>query len=685
MKKVNLWLLATLSLSLGMTSCNQNADDKSSSDDGVPKEFLNLSARDTSINPGDNFFKYANGTWLRNTKIPASKTGWGSFYIVRDQALTNMRTILDSCLNIENPENGSIAQQVGDFYKSALDSNKINELGITPLKEDLAAIEKIKNTDDVLNFIINQYKQGNRLLFSFYVSPDDKNSNIERAQCRQGGLGLPNKNYYLKEDKRSKETRDLYKKYIAEILNLSTDDQNASKNAAAIFALEKQLAEASKNPVDLRDPQANYHLLSVEDMNDMAPNLQWDNLLSSFNVKVDTLLVGQPKFYEAASKLLKSTPLDTWKSYLTFHLVNSYASWLSKDFAQAHFDFYNTRLNGQAKPESRWKRAASLTNGSLGDALGQLYVQKFFPPEAKEYMVNLVQNLQKAFAKQIKTNDWLSDATKEKALAKLNSFTLKIGYPDKWKDYSSIKISSDALIQNMKNIGTWGFKYNINKLGKPVDKTEWFMTPPTVNAYYNPSFNEIVFPAGILQPPFYTQGADDAVNYGAIGYVIGHEMTHGFDDQGSQYDKEGNLNNWWTEEDRDHYMKIAQKVIDLYNSFTIQDSVHVNGDLTLGENMADIGGLAMAYEAFKMTPEGQKDTLINGLTPDQRFFLSCAQVWRLKTKPARMLFRIKNDPHSPEMYRVNGPVSNMESFYKAFNIQPGAPMYRNDSSRIVIW
>lgn len=684
MKKVNLWLFAALSISLGMsTSCNngKKADKKEAS----AKNYLDLSSIDSTVSPRNDFFEYANGTWLKNVKIPADKTGWGSFYIVRDQALSNMKTILDSCLTVKSPKKGSVTQQVKDFYKSAMDSTKINKLGVKPLQKDIASIDAITNPDEMMDLIIAEYKKGNGLLASFYVAPDDKNSNLERAQLHQGGLGLPNKTYYFKTDTAGQNLIAAYKKYIANILNLSTGDKNAAADAEAIFELEKRLADVSKSPVELRDPKANYHLISVKEMEQKAPNFKWSKMLSAFNVNVDTLLVGQPKFYAAASKLIASTPIDVWKKYLTFHLVSSYASWLSEDFAQAHFNFYSKRLNGQQKPEIRWKRASSLVNSNLGDALGQLYVKKFFPPEAKQYMITLVHNLQKAYAAKIKANDWLSDSTKEKAIEKLNAFTLKIGYPDKWKDYSSVDISPDALVQNLENIGKWQFNYNINKLGKPTDKTEWQMTAPTVNAYYNPSFNEIVFPAGILIPPFYSQGADDAVNYGAIGYVIGHEMTHGFDDQGSQYDKDGNLNNWWTKKDRKHYKTITKKVVDLYSSFTVQDSVHVNGELTLGENMADIGGLAIAHAAFEMTPEAHKDTLIDGLTPEQRFFMSCAQVWRIKTRPKRMLFRIKNDPHSPEMYRVNGPLSNMESFYKAYGVKPGDKMYRPDSTRIVIW
>lgn len=374
-----------------------------------------------------------------------------------------------------------------------------------------------------------------------------------------------------------------------------------------------------------------------------------------------------------------------WKEYLKAGEISGYASWLSTPFAEARFNFYNRMLNGQKVPEARWKRVSGMVNGTLGDALGQLYVQRFFPPAARQYMIKMVNNLQNTYRERIQQLSWMSDSTKVKATEKLDAFIKKIGYPNKWKDYSSIDISRKSVVTNLKHIGQWQYAYMIHKLGKPVDKTEWGMTPPTVNAYYNPSFNEIVFPAGILQPPFYWQNGDDAVNYGAIGAVIGHEMTHGFDDQGSQYDKDGNLRNWWTPSDRAKFEKLANLVVQEYNNYVVLDSVHVNGKLTEGENIADIGGLAIAYAAFKKTAEGQSDTLIDGLTPDQRFFMSFAQIWRIKTRPQRMLFRINNDPHSPEMYRVDSPTSNMDAFYKAFDVKPGDGMYRPDSIRVHIW
>lgn len=647
---------------------------------------LDLSGVDSSANPANNFFEYANGTWIKNTEIPASQSGWGSFYVVRDNALHNMKTILDSAAALKNPQKGSVEQQIGDLYKSGMDSATIEEKGIQPLQDNLEHIASIKGSKDVINEVVREYKNGDGTLFRFHVNPDDKNSMVERAHFNQGGLGLPNRDYYFKDDDKSQKIRDAYHDYVAKILQLSgTEESAAASDADAVIDLETQLAKASKAPVELRDPEANYHLLSVDEFNEMTPNINWTKVVSDMQLGVDTVQVGQPDFYKQVSDLIDSTPVSVWKDYLRFHMVSGYAQWLSAPFADAHFDFYNRLLSGQKEPQERWKRVSNLVNHTLGDALGQLYVERYFPPSAKEYMVGMVDNLQQTYRDRIQKLDWMSDSTKTKALEKLNAFVKKIGYPDKWEDYSSIDIDSTSLVKNLEHYGQWQYQDMIDKLGKPVDRTEWGMTAPTVNAYYNPSFNEIVFPAGILQPPFYYQGADDAVNYGAIGAVIGHEMTHGFDDQGSQYDKVGNLHNWWTKKDRERFEKRTQQVVEQYNKYTVLDSLHVNGKLTLGENIADIGGLAIAHAAFEKTEEAKSGKKINGMTPEQRFFMAFAQVWRIKNTPERLRYRLNNDPHSPEKYRVIGPTSNMESFYNAWGVEPGDGMYRPDSIRVHIW
>lgn len=647
---------------------------------------LDLSGRDTTANAASNFFEYANGTWLKETDIPPSKTGWGSFYVVRDNALANMRTILDSVSALNNMEQGSIEQQIGDLYASGMDSAATEKAGIKPLKNELDRIASLKSIDAVIPQVVRQYKNGEGTLFSFYVAPDDKSSMVQRAHFNQGGLGLPSRGYYFRNDEKSKQIRSAYKDYITNILTLSGSSKNtASSQAQSIIELETKLAEKSKTPVELRNPQANYHLLSVSKMNDKTQNIDWSKVVEQMELGVDTLQVGQPEFYKRVSSLIESTPLGTWKSYLQFHLISSHANWLSSPYADAYFDFYNKTLNGQKQQQARWKRVSGLVDNTLGDALGELYVGRYFPPEAKDYMRGLVDNLQSTYRKRIKNLEWMTDSTKTQALEKLDAFAKKIGYPNSWEDYSSITIDSTALVSNLEQIGQWQYQDMIDKLGKPVDRSEWGMTAPTVNAYYNPSFNEIVFPAGILQPPFYYQGADDAVNYGAIGAVIGHEMTHGFDDQGSQYDKVGNLKSWWSEQDRKQFEKRTQQVVDQYNAYTVLDTVHVNGELTLGENIADIGGLAIAFDAFENTDQFKNGEKINGLTPTQRFFMAFAQVWRIKNTDERLRFRINNDPHSPERYRVEGPLSNMPAFYEAFNVSPSDSMHRADSVRVAIW
>lgn len=666
-------------------SCNSaNNKDKNAEPQFV--EVLDLAARDTSINPADNYFGYANGTWMKNTEIPASKTGWGSFYIVRDQAMENMRHILDSCANLSDPKKNSPVQQIGDLYKSYMDTTAIGEAGINPIQPVLDRISGISTSQGVVDEVMLEYSEGDGTMFSMYVSPDDKNSNKQRLQFGQGGLGLPNRDYYLKTDEKSEEIRGQYKDYIAGLFTLKgLPEADAKARAEKILALETKMAEASKSRVELRNPQANYHLFSVSEFSQMAPTLELNANLEKLGYGVDTVLVGQPEFYKSLSDLIETQPVSTWKSYLTFHYISSYSSYLSSPFADAKFKFYGQQLNGQKEPEERWKRGSGLVDGTLGDALGQIYVKEYFPPAAKEYMIGLVDNLQEAYAERIKNVDWMSDSTKTKALAKLESFRKKIGYPDTWKDYSSIDIEADNLVQNLRNIGKWQFEYNQDKLSKPVDKTQWHMTPQTVNAYYNPLYNEVVFPAGILQPPFYYQNGDDAVNYGAIGAAIGHEMTHGFDDQGSQYDKYGNLENWWTDADRTNFDKLTSQIVDQYAAYTVLDSVHINGDLTQGENIADNGGLAIAYQAFQKTDQAKSGKKLNGLTPDQRFFLAFAQVWRMKNTDERMQMRINNDPHSPEIARVNGTLSNMDPFYKAYNVMPKSGLYRADSIRTTVW
>lgn len=646
--------------------------------------FFDTAGMDTTVKPGDNFFLYANGKWLKNTQIPKTETGWGSFYTLYNDNLKNLQNILEHAAKNSGGK-GSNEQKVGDFYASGMDSLTIEKLGTEPIKPLLAKIDAIKNDKDLINFASAGFKDGTGDLFGFGIEPDDKMSTKNTLVFSQTGLNLPDRSYYTDQDDKAKKIRTEYIKYITKIFSLAGDSVNAANNAADILKLETMLAQSHSTPVELRDPQKNYNKLAVADFQKQIPNIDLKSVLTNIGASTDTLIVRQPKYYQALSTLIKSQPINIWKEKLKFDALNDAANALSKGFRTARFDFFGKTLYGQPAQTERWKAMVNNTDRYLGDLLGQLYAEQYFKPEAKKRMLELVNNLQKVYEERIKNVDWMTPETKKKALEKLNAFIKKIGYPDKWKKYDDVEISKNTYFANLQSAKKHGYKEMMDKLGKSVDKTEWGMTPPTVNAYYNPSFNEIVFPAGILQFPFFAFNADDAINYGAIGAVIGHEMTHGFDDQGRQYDAQGNLKEWWTKEDAAKFKAKADKVVAFYSNFALLDNQHVNGALTLGENLADIGGLNIAYDAFKLTEQGKGDKKIDGFTPDQRFFLGFAQVWRMKNRDESMLVRIKTDPHSPEMFRVNGPVYNMEAFYKAFNVPTTAKMYVAPANRLGVW
>lgn len=676
-----IYLLTIVSASF-LAACNNK---KSSDKTNQRTVFFDKSGMDTTVSPGENFFLYANGTWLKNTEIPASQSGWGSFYTLYEQNQINLRKILEG-VSAEDYSKGSAEQKVGDFYTSGMDTMSIDKRGYEPVKPFLSKINGITNYIELIDLSAQSYKDGNGFLFDFYVGPDDRISTKNAVNFRQSGLNLPNRDYYFNTDSETKKIRDEYVKYISKLFVLTgIPKEIADKNAQSILQLETKIAASHSTPVELRDPIKNYNKFAVADFQKQMTDLDFKKILNQLSIKTDSILVGQPKYYQSLIDLLKSEPIDIWKGKFMFETLNSSAGALSKPFRDARFNFYGTVLNGQKKKQERWKKMVDATDNGLGELIGQLYVEEHFPEDAKERMLSLVNNLEKVYAERIKKLDWMSQETKSRALAKLNAFITKIGYPDKWKKYQDVEISKDKYFENLKSISRHDYKEMIDKLGKPVDKTEWGMTPPTVNAYYNPSFNEIVFPAGILQFPFFDFHADDAINYGAIGAVIGHEMTHGFDDQGRQYDKDGNLNDWWKPEDAKKFNEKAEVVVNQYNKYVVLDSLLVNGKLTLGENIADIGGLAIAYAAFKQTEQGKRNEKIDGLTPDQRFFLSFAQVWRIKNRDERMRMRISTDPHSPEMYRVNGSVVNMPEFYKAFGIKPGDKMYKAEKERVKIW
>ena len=661
-----------------VASCQNKTSEPANEPDAIDR-----SAMDTTVKPQDNFFMYASGTWLKNTVIPPSQSGWGSFFILFDTALSRMHFLVDSLSGLTNTVKNSPAQQVGDLYYSAMDSAGIEKKGIQPLKPELDGIEAISSREGFMDEIAKEWAANHSPFFNFYASPDDRNSAVYAAHFDQGGLGMPNREYYLKQDSSIVKIRKAYTEMARKFFLLSGyDSVMAVKKAASLLALETSLAKASKSPVELRDPVANYHKIPVSKLDEIMPG--WKALLGKMNIHADTILVGQPEYFKALGKVLASAEPADLKNYLAFHVLYDDAYYLPSAFVNARFE-YAKSLSGQQFMKERWKRMVTLVDQQMGDALGQLYVQKYFPPEAKERMLELVNNLEATYAERIKQLDWMSDSTKQKALVKLNAIAKKIGYPDKWKDYSSITITRDDIIENLRQTAGYEYKRQLNKIGKPVDRTEWFVSPPTIDAYYDPTQNNINFPAGILQPPFFYLHGDDAVNYGGIGFVIGHEITHGFDDEGRQYDANGNLHDWWTREDAAKFKERASAVVKQYNGYIVIDTFHINGELTEGENLADNGGLSIAYAAFKKTKEGQSNELINGLTPDQRFFLSAAQVWRIKNRDESLRTMVLTNPHSTEMYRVNGPVSNMPAFYQAFNVKEGDKMYRADSIRVKVW
>ncbi len=648
-------------------------------------KFIDPSNMNLNVKPGDNFYLYANGNWIKNNPVPPSKTRWGTFDMLRYTSSERLKTIAEEAA--ANPSKNSIAQRVGDFYASAMDSVAIDQLGYDPIKSKLQKINAISNKEQILNEIATLRSEGvSALLFGFFVGQDDKDVNTYIPQLSQGGTILPDRDYYLKNDSRSKSVRTAYLSYMIDMFTMTSDDVvKASDKANSILALETGLAKLQMSRVEMRDPKKTYNKYAVSDFTKLTPGFDWKSLLTKMNVNhADSLLVDNPDFFKGADALFTAVPMDTWKAYLEWHIINSATPYLSNAFVKRAFEF-NKVITGQKEITPRWISMAGLLDGSLGELVGQLYVEKYFNDAAKQRMMALVTNVEETFADRINRLTWMSDSTKQQAKIKLHAIVKKIGFPDKWETYPGVIIKRNDFYGNLLSI--YDFKYNkmVNRMGKPVDKSEWRMTPPTVNAYYSSNNNEIVFPAGILQFPFFDFNADDAINYGGAAAVIGHELTHGFDDQGRQYDAQGNLRDWWTNTDADQFKSLAQQVVEQYNGFTVNDSVHVNGKLTLGENIADLGGLNIAYEAFKKTDEGKSNKKIDGFTPDQRFFLNWAQVWRANIMPEYAGQLILTDPHSPGMYRCNAPISNMNSWYKAFDIKPGDKMYKPESGRIKIW
>jgi len=651
------------------------------------KHGFDPSTMDTTVSPGADFYEYANGGWLKANPVPPSKSSYTSFNELLEHNYDVLKNILRESAAAK-AEKGTVKQRVGDFYASGMDTTSIDLAGMKPLEPVLQQIDDIKDRASLLNTVAALRKEGVGTMFSFYVNQDDKHATRMAAYIGQGGLGLPDRDYYLKNDKRSQKVREEYLKHVSMMMQLAgVSEVEAANQAGTVMDIEKQLAEHSMTRVERRNPENTYHKKTIAELNKISPNIDWSAHLARLGAgDVNEVIVSQPAFVSNLSTMLDKVSLENWKTYLKWHAVSSAAPFMSREFAQENFNFYGKVLQGRKKMEPRWKRVLQTIDRNIGQDLGQLYVKRAFPPEAKQKAMEMIEDLRASFRDHIKNLTWMSEETKQKALAKLEAFHPKIGYPNKWIDYSSVAVKRDDYFHNIMAANKFGFQRMVNKLGKPVDPDEWYMTPPTVNAYYNPNMNEIVFPAGILQPPFFDPKADAALNYGGMGAVIGHEMTHGFDDQGSKYDKDGNLNNWWTKEDREQFDKLAQQVVNEYSNFTVLDTLHVNGKLTLGENIADLGGMALAYDALqKYYDKHGRPEKIQGFSPEQRFFLAWARIWRANYTPENLQNRLRTDPHSPGRYRTIGIVTNMKPFYESFDVQQGNKMFRPTDERIQIW
>ena len=648
---------------------------------------LDLKNIDAAVKPGSDFYHYAVGNWLKHNPIPKEYSSWGSFSILSEENLHRLREILKRASNSQPVTRNHIRQLVGDFYATGMDEKKIESEGTKPLQPEFARIEGIRDLDGLVAAIAHLHRGAAGPLFSFGVGADPADSDLNIAQVFQGGLNLPDRDYYLKDDAATKKIREAYLAHVKNVFQLLGETkQQAESEAATILKIETELAKVSRSRVELRDARKNYNPLSLKQLTGLSAKFNWALYFSELGLKSPGKLnIGQPAFFKGVSSLVGKFTLPEWKTYLRFCLVNENSSYLSSAFVNESFDFYGKTLNGAQKLMPRWKRVVGTVSGDLDQAVGQLYAKEYFPPQAKARAVEMVEDIRAIFRARIKGLDWMSAATKQRALKKLAAMTLKIGYPDKWKDYSALTLQRDSYILNALRVSEFEFRRDIKKVGKPVDRTEWYMSPQTVNASYDPSKNDITFPAGILQPPFFNATADDAVNFGGIGSVIAHEMTHGFDDEGGKYDARGNLKDWWTAADAAKFKQKAKGLVVQFKGYEPFPGLPLNGELTLGENIADLGGITLSFNALEKGLAKNDPGKIDGLTPEQRFFLSYAQVWRNNVREERAKLLIKIDPHSPPMYRVNGPLSNLAEFYSAFGVSSGEAMYKTDSQRVRIW
>jgi len=687
MNKVSTIALS-VALALGVAACSpQQAEQQNTQAQQEQQQFtsgLRLDAFNTEVRPQDDLFQFVNGTWYDNTEMPADKSRIGSFLELRERNQERLRTLIETAA-AEQAETGTNSQKIGDFFNSFMDVEKLNNLGYTPIAADLQAIAQVETHADVAARFAELAKLGVSGPFGFYVYGDKKNPDYNALYFGQSGLSLPDRDYYLKDEEKFVEIRAQYKEYIKDVLAL-VDYEQAEAAADAILALETQIAQAHWSRVQSRDAEATYNPKSPEELKQLMGSFDFESYAKITGIDgADEYIVSQLSYFEAFGDMFDDVSVETWKHYMTLRTVNRFASVLTEEINDRNFAFYGKVLRGTPEQEPRWKRGVDATDNALGEVLGQLYVAEYFPPAAKARMEELVDNLIVAYGESIKDLEWMSEETKQKALEKLSKFTPYVGYPSEWRDYSDLVVTDDNLVENVKRSYAFDYQEMISEIGQPVKEEDWGMTPQTVNAYYSPVRNEIVFPAGILQPPFFDMNAEDAVNYGGIGAVIGHELGHGFDDQGSKYDGDGNLNSWWTDGDREAFDARGSQLAAQYDSYEVIPETFINGKLTLGENIGDLAGLTIAYRAYVNSLNGKESPVMDGYTGEQRVFLGWAQVWKNKSRDEFVRNQVLSDPHSPADYRVNGTVVNIPAFYEAFDVKPGDELYLPPEERVTIW
>ncbi|HEV2912472.1 MAG TPA: M13 family metallopeptidase [Pyrinomonadaceae bacterium] len=680
--------VAALSDWPGRAASVQNASGQSKPEQEASLPGFDVASLDRSVGACEDFNQFANGGWMAKNPVPAAYSRWGRFEQLNAQNLEVLHSVLEELIKKKNLVRGSNEQKIADFYASCMDETTIEREGLSPLAPELKRIEQLSSLADLETETARLHRYSIPVIFGFGAAQDFKNSRQVIAMAVQGGLGLPDRDYYTKEDENSKRTRDEYLKHVARMFELAGDaPEQAQAEAATVMSIETRLAQKSMTRVERRDPAAIYHKMTVAELKTLTPHFNWTRYMKEVGLgQIEAINVAMPDFFKAADELLSTVPVSDWKTYLRWHLLNAAAETLSSKFVEEDFKFNKAFLTGAKENLPRWRRCVTSTDNSLGEALGQLYVEKTFTPQAKARAQEMVRNLIAALRADLSTLSWMSDETRKRAIAKLDAFVRKIGFPDTWRSYEALQINNGPYYNNAVAANAFEFSRDLRKIGRPLDRTEWGMTPPTVNAYYNPSMNEIVFPAGILQPPFYDPQADDAFNYGGIGAVIGHEMTHGFDDKGAQFDAEGNLLNWWTPEDLKKFNERTGCVVAQFDAYEVEPGLRQNGKLVVGESVADLGGLTVAYAAYQKSLEGKpRPPTINGFTPEQRFFLGWAQVWAQNIRPEAARLRVATDPHPLGRFRVNGPLSNMPAFAGAFGCKAGDPMVRPPEKRCQIW